>query len=66
MKNAFIDFIIKIKLDNKYKNNLYFLLFDRTQAFTYNIKTRKLRQFLNPKKFYVDNFEVYTSVPVEK
>lgn len=56
VKKFFIDFIVKIMLDNKGKVNIDFLLCNEIYLFTYDIKTTKPRQFPDPKMFHIDNF----------
>ena len=45
MLKDFINYLIKIMLDNKCKANVDFLLYNRTDSVMYDIKITKLGQF---------------------
>ena len=65
IKKDFIDFLVKIMLDNECKAKVDFLLYDGIYFFIYDIQTTKPSIFLDPKMFHVNNFQVCTSVAVE-
>lgn len=45
IKKDFIDFMVKIMLDNEYRVNVESLLCDETYLFIYDVKTTELGQF---------------------
>lgn len=57
--------MMRIILNNKCKANINSLFYNRTYSFMYDVKTTKLGQFLDPKIFYVNNFQISTSVAIE-
>ena len=65
IKKDFIDYLVRIMLNNECKANVDFLLCDDTYLFMYDMKKTKLEQFPYPKMFHIDNFQVCTSVAVE-
>lgn len=52
-------------LDKKCKANVNSLLCNKTYPFMYNMKITEPKQFPDLEKFYIDNFQVFTSVAVE-
>ena len=52
-------------LNDECKANVNSLLYNGTYFFMYNVKTIKPGQFPDPEMFYVNNFQVYTSVAIE-
>ncbi len=65
IKKNFVDSLVRNMPDNECKANVDFLLCDSTYPFTYDVKTTELGQFLDPKMFHVNNFQVCTSIAVE-
>ena len=56
---------MKIMPNNKYKANIDSLLCNEIYFFIYDMKKTKPGQFPDPKMFYVNNFQVCTSVAME-
>ncbi len=52
-------------LDNECKANIDSLLCNKTSSFTYDVKITELGQLPDLEIFYIDNFQVYTSVAME-
>ncbi len=66
IKKDFVDFLVRIMPDNEYKEaNVDSLLCDGIYPFTYDVKTTEPRQFPDSGMFYVNNFQVCTSVAIE-
>lgn len=61
----FIYLIIKIMPKDKFKAKIVFFLNNITFLFKYNMRITILDQFLNLKLFYINNFQVNTSIIVE-
>ncbi len=64
-KKNFVDSMMKIIPDNMCKANVDSLLYYGIYPFIYDVKTTELGQFPDPEIFYVNNFQVYTSVTIE-
>ena len=65
IKKDFVDFLMRIILDDECKANIDSLFYNKTYSFTYDVKTTEFEQFLNPGMFHIDNFQVCTSVAME-
>ncbi len=65
VKKEFVDALIKIMPNDECKTKIEGLLYDGTYPFTYDVKTIKPGEFPDPEVFYVDNFQVATSVAME-
>ncbi len=65
IKKDFVDSLIRIMPEDECKANVDSLLCNGTYPFTYDVKTTEPGQFPTPGIFYVDNFQVCTSVAVE-
>ena len=65
IKKDFIDFLVRLMPDNECKVNVYSLLYNKTNLIIHNMKTTEPKQFPDPEIFYIDNFQVCTSVAVE-
>ncbi len=65
IKKYFVDFIVRIISNNKYKANVDSLLCNATYYFTYNVKMIEPGQFSDPRMFHVNNFQVCISVAME-
>ncbi len=57
--------MVRIMSDNKYKANVDSLFCNWTYSFIYNVRTTELGQFLNLRIFYINNFQVCTSIAVD-
>lgn len=65
IKKNFVNFLVRIMPDNESKANVDSLLYNGTYLFTYDGKTIESEQFPDLEIFYVNNFQVYTSVAIE-
>ena len=65
IKKDFIDFLMRIILDNKCKSNINFLLCDKTYLFMHDVKIIEPKQFPDLEIFHIDNFQICTSIAVE-
>ncbi len=65
IKKDFIHSMVRIIPDNECKANVDSLLYNGTYSFTYDVKTIELGQFPDLGIFYINNFQVCTSVVVE-
>lgn len=65
IKKEFVDTLVKIMPNDKYKTRVEGLLCDKTYFFMYDVKTTKPSKFSNPEIFHVDNFQISTSVTME-
>lgn len=65
VKKKFLNALVKIISDNKYKTQVKGLLCNGTYPFIYDVKTTKLDKFPDPKVFYLKNFQIGTSVIIE-
>lgn len=65
VKKNFVDSMVRIILDKKCKANVNFLLCDKIYPFIYDVKTTESGQFPEPIMFYIDNFQVCTSITME-
>lgn len=57
--------MMRIMTDNECKAYVNSLLCNRTYSFMYDIKTTELRQFLDPKMTYINNFQICTNIAIE-
>lgn len=65
VKKEFVDVLVKIMPNNKYKTRVEGLLRKRTYPFKYDMKTTKPGEFSHPRIFHVDNFLIGTSIVIE-
>lgn len=65
VKKEFVDILVKIIPDNKCKTRVKGQLYNRTYSFVYNIKTTKPGKFPDSEIFYVNNFQVGTSIAIK-
>ena len=65
VKKNFVDFIMRIIQNNKGKVNINFSLCDESYLFTYYVKTNELRQFPDLEIFYINIFQIFTSIAIE-
>ncbi len=65
VKKKFVDALVKIMLDNKYKTRVDGQLCNGIYLFTYDMKRTKPGEFSDSGIFYVNNFQDDTSIVVE-
>lgn len=65
VKKKFVDTLIKMMPDNECKITVEDLLYNKTYSFMYDVKTTKLGKFPDPGIFYIENFQIGTSVTIE-
>ncbi len=65
IKKDFVDSLVRIIPDDECKANVDSLLCDGTYPFMYDMKITKSGKFPDPGMFYVNNFQVCTSVAME-
>ena len=66
VKKEIVNALVKIILDNKCKTKVEGLFCNKAYFFTYDVKITKPGKFPDPGIFYIDNFQIGTSVAVEK